>query len=128
MPPADPPAAHPSAEHRPRRPIGGDEIRELIDRDEAYDENPYGEPPLLVARYRASLRAVLATEPAEPGLFERAWSQRERDAYRAGGQATHRMIVGAMAAALTATLTDRAPADRAATAARPTRPCDEAHP
>ncbi|WP_018502012.1 hypothetical protein [Parafrankia discariae] len=109
MPPADPSAAHPSAAHRPARPIGGDEIRELIDRDEAYDENPYGEPPLLVARYRASLRAVLATEPAEPGLFERAWSQRERDAYRAGGQTTHRAIVTALATALTTPPPDHEP-------------------
>lgn len=109
------------AAHRPDRPIRRDEICELIDRDEAYDEDPHGEPPLLVARYRASLRAVLSAEPAEPGHPERAWSERERDAYRAGGRATHRLIVGAMATALTAApgidapvngaLADRAPDD-----------------
>ncbi|OAA25189.1 hypothetical protein UG55_10249 [Frankia sp. EI5c] len=50
----------------PMTPVSRNDISELIDRDEAYDTDPCGDPPLLVARYRASLRAVLAARPAEP--------------------------------------------------------------
>ncbi|MCK9901405.1 hypothetical protein MXD63_15120 [Frankia sp. Cpl3] len=82
-------------------PGGHDEIGQLIDRDEAYDEDPCGDPPLLVARYRASLRAVLAARPAQPDTQARAWTGQEHEAYLAGGRATLRTVVGAVAAALT---------------------------
>jgi hypothetical protein len=77
------------------------ELRALIDRDEAYDEDPSGDPPISVPRYRNSARAVLAVQAAEPGPLAATWSHGEREAYRAGGQATLRAVIEAMAQGLT---------------------------
>jgi hypothetical protein len=77
------------------------EVRRLIDRDEAYDEDPTGDPPISVPRYRGSLRAVLAVQAAEPGPLASAWSAGEREAYRAGGLATLRAVIEAIGQALT---------------------------
>ncbi|MBX6391608.1 MAG: hypothetical protein IRZ08_21905 [Frankia sp.] len=76
------------------------DIRQLLARDEAYDDAPRGEPPVTVPRYRRALRAVLDAEPAEPGETASAWTEREREAYRAGGHATLRATLTAVQGAL----------------------------
>jgi hypothetical protein len=84
--------------HTPRR---ADEVGALLDRDEEYDEDPIGDPPITVGRYRASIRAVLATQSPEPGIVAAAWSQREADAYLAGSRATLRLVIEVIGHALT---------------------------
>ncbi|KPM50491.1 hypothetical protein CcI49_24430 [Frankia sp. CcI49] len=98
----------------PATPGGQDAISELIDRDEAYDSDPSGDPPLLVARYRAALRAALrARQPAPDGQAQ-AWTQRERDAYLAGGEAARQAVVSAMATAILGTEPEPPGTERAA--------------
>jgi hypothetical protein len=72
------------------------DIRTLLARDEAYDEDPRGEPPVSVARYRRALRAVLDAEPAMPSDVASGWSAGERTAYQVGGQATLRAVLSAV--------------------------------
>ncbi|KDA42233.1 hypothetical protein E0F15_20090 [Frankia sp. B2] len=79
-----------------------DEVRALLDRDEDYDEDPVGDPPITVSRYRASIRAVLAARVPEPGILASAWSQRETDAFLAGSRATLRLVVEIIGHALAA--------------------------
>ncbi|MCK9893090.1 hypothetical protein [Frankia sp. AgB32] len=83
--------------HTPRR---ADEVGALLDRDEAYDEDPIGDPPITVSRYRAALRATLAAQAPEPGVVASAWSQREADAFLAGSRATLRLVVEVIGHAL----------------------------
>ncbi|MCM3884097.1 hypothetical protein [Frankia sp. R82] len=78
-----------------------DEVGSLLDRDEEYDEEPIGDPPITVARYRAAIRAVLSTRPSEPAVVAAAWSQREADAYLAGSRAALRLVVEVLGHALT---------------------------
>ncbi|WP_391530162.1 hypothetical protein, partial [Candidatus Frankia nodulisporulans] len=78
-----------------------DEVGALIDRDEEYDEEPVGDPPITVARYRAAIRAALSARPPEPGIVATAWSQREADAYLAGSRAALRLVIEVLGHALT---------------------------
>lgn len=84
--------------HTPRR---ADEVGALLDRDEEYDEDPLGDPPITVARYRAAVRAVLAAQSPDPGLVATAWSQREADAFLAGSRAALRLVIEVVGHALT---------------------------
>ncbi|MCM3923441.1 hypothetical protein ND748_17460 [Frankia sp. AiPs1] len=85
----------------PPTPRRADEVGALLDRDEDYDEDPIGDPPITVSRYRASIRAVLDVRMPEPGIVASAWSQRETDAFLAGSRATLRLVVEVIGHALT---------------------------
>ncbi|WP_163553645.1 hypothetical protein [Candidatus Frankia alpina] len=85
----------------PPTPRRADEVGALLERDEDYDTDPIGDPPITVGRYRASIRAVLAVRTPEPGIVASAWSQRETDAFLAGSRATLRLVVEVIGHALT---------------------------
>lgn len=59
------------------------ELIALLDLDEAYDEDPQGDPPLWLARYRAAVRAAILVGPHGP-RGDKALSPDAIDAYRAG--------------------------------------------
>jgi hypothetical protein len=88
-------------DHQQDRPRRSDEVGALLDRDEDYDQDPVGDPPITVGRYRAAIRAVLAAQLPEPGIVATAWSQRETDAFLAGSRATLRLVVEMVGHALT---------------------------
>jgi hypothetical protein len=59
-------------------------VADVLDRDEAYDRDPRGDPPLWVAGYRRALRAAMAVMPApHPGVPE-PWAGGGAEAYLAG--------------------------------------------
>ncbi|EIV95495.1 hypothetical protein [Frankia sp. QA3] len=91
----------------PPTPRRADEVGALLDRDEDYDEDPIGDPPITVSRYRASIRAVLGVRTPEPGIVASAWSQRETDAFLAGSRATLRLVIEVIGHALTTPPADR---------------------
>ncbi|CAO5171928.1 conserved hypothetical protein [Frankia sp. AiPs1] len=84
----------------PPTPRRADEVGALLDRDEEYDQDPVGDPPITVGRYRAAIRAALATRSPEPGIVAAAWSQREADAFLAGSRAALRLVVEVLGHAL----------------------------
>ncbi|CAJ65024.1 MULTISPECIES: hypothetical protein [Frankia] len=84
----------------PPTPRRADEVGALLDRDEDYDTDPIGDPPITVSRYRASIRAVLDVRTPEPGIVASAWSQRETDAFLAGSRATLRLVIEVIGHAL----------------------------
>ncbi|SNQ49929.1 conserved hypothetical protein [Frankia canadensis] len=94
MPPID-------GDHHQGRPRRSDEVGALLDRDEDYDQDPVGDPPITVSRYRAAIRAMLAAQVPDPGFVATAWSQRETEAFLAGSRATLRLVVEMVGHALT---------------------------
>ncbi|MCK9899970.1 hypothetical protein CC117_30130 [Parafrankia colletiae] len=69
----------------------GQRVREvvlaLLDRDAAYDDDPKGDPPLILADYRRALGTVLALDPS-PLLVAGRWvTAQEAPAFTAGQQA-----------------------------------------
>ncbi|KLL10443.1 MULTISPECIES: hypothetical protein [Protofrankia] len=72
-------------------------VRAMLDRDEAYDQDPKGEPPISVPRYRRALRAAIDVGPelvAEQGMPR---SGAEAKAYSAGVRDALDTVVGAIA-------------------------------
>lgn len=59
-------------------------IAGMLAKDEAYDRDPQGDPPVTVARYRQALRAALAVGMAVIADQPPVWEGREADAYVAG--------------------------------------------
>lgn len=59
----------------------------LLDQDAAYDDDPAGDPPLLLADYRRALFAVLAFELTPLLLAQGAVTAAEAAAFRVGHQA-----------------------------------------
>ncbi len=59
-------------------------VADVLARDEAYDQDPLGDPPVTVPGYRRALRAALRVEPPEFPDPEPGWEGREREAYLAG--------------------------------------------
>jgi hypothetical protein len=59
-------------------------VTDALNRDEAYDRDPQGDPPVSVARYRRAVRAALAVPPVSPGEVPVTWVDREARAYLAG--------------------------------------------
>lgn len=59
-------------------------IAGVLARDEAYDRDPVGDPPVSVARYRRALRAALDVPADDAGGVPLAWEGRETAAYAAG--------------------------------------------
>ncbi|WP_322761212.1 hypothetical protein [Frankia sp. Cr2] len=63
---------------------GRDVVRATLDRDEAYDKDPQGDPPVSVPRYRRAVRAAIDVLPdvvTEKGMRR---SDGDFEAYSAG--------------------------------------------
>ncbi|SBW28783.1 hypothetical protein [Protofrankia symbiont of Coriaria ruscifolia] len=72
-------------------------VRAMLDRDEAYDQDPKGEPPISVPRYRRALRAAIDVVPelvTEQGMPRSAV---EAEAYSAGVRDALDTVVGVIA-------------------------------
>ncbi len=72
-------------------------VRAMLDRDEAYDQDPKGEPPISVPRYRRALRAAIDVVPelvTGQGMPRPAV---EVEAYSAGVRDALDTVVGAIA-------------------------------
>ncbi|WP_322750553.1 MULTISPECIES: hypothetical protein [unclassified Frankia] len=79
-----------------------DVVRATLDHDEAYDQDPQGDPPVSVPRYRRAVRAAIDVVPevvTEKGMrrsegdFE-AYSAGVRDALDAVADAIARVVEG----------------------------------
>jgi hypothetical protein len=76
------------------------QIRMILESDESYDEDPQGDPPITVPRYRRALRAALSIEPDDwepPGA---GWSDDAKDGFIAGVRAVADAIVEEVARVL----------------------------
>ncbi|WP_250292621.1 hypothetical protein [Frankia sp. CiP1_Cm_nod1] len=83
----------------------------MLDRDEAYDQDPNGEPPISVLRYRRALRAAIDVGPefvAEQGMPR---SGAEAKAYSAGVRDALDTVVGAIARGIERVQDPAPPAD-----------------
>ncbi|WP_239308261.1 MULTISPECIES: hypothetical protein [unclassified Frankia] len=79
-----------------------DVVRAMLDRDEAYDQDPHGDPPLSVARYRCAVRAAIDVVPellTEKGMRR---SGGEFEAYSAGVRDALDAVAGAIASVVNA--------------------------
>jgi hypothetical protein len=66
-----------------------DYVRGMVIWDVEFDEDPEGDPPLLVSEYRAGLVAVMGLEPAPLVMAGRWVTGEERAAYDAGQRAAY---------------------------------------
>jgi hypothetical protein len=71
----------------------------LLDRDEAYDADPQGGPPIRTASYRAALRAALLVCPHGP-VASSGVGPEASDAYRAGQADALDAVIRAIAGGL----------------------------
>ncbi|WP_131748797.1 hypothetical protein [Frankia sp. Cppng1_Ct_nod] len=72
-------------------------VRAALDRDEAYDQDPKGDPPVSVSRYRRAVRAAIDVVPeavTEKGMSRSAV---EAEAYSAGVLDALDMVTDAIA-------------------------------
>ncbi|MGF7234891.1 MAG: hypothetical protein ACQSGP_08020 [Frankia sp.] len=75
-------------------------VADVLAKDEAYDQDPLGDPPVTVAGYRRALRAALTGDPPGSSDPDPAWEGREREAYFAGRRDALTDVVGRVALAL----------------------------
>lgn len=75
------------------------ELVGLLDRDEAYDASPSGDPPIRTASFRAALRAAILVGPHGPSPSA-ALGPEATDAYRAGQADALDAVIRAVAGAL----------------------------
>lgn len=75
-------------------------IAGVLAKDEAYDRDPLGDPPVTVSRYRRALRAAMGVEPPELAAAVQVWEGRECEAYLAGRRDALMDVAGRVALAL----------------------------
>jgi hypothetical protein len=76
------------------------QIRLILESDESYDEDPQGDPPITVPRYRRALRAALSIEPDDWEPPGPGWSEDARDGFVAGVRAASEAIAEEVARVL----------------------------
>jgi hypothetical protein len=77
-----------------------------LDRDEHYDEDPFGDPPIMIGRYRQGCRVPLALEESTLTAPE-DWPPEDRSAFNSGVSGTIEAMIMALAVVLTGPSQDR---------------------